>query len=119
MKRSILAGIMFASALPVMAASLASAADNGLDKDKAEIQSVLDAKISLGQAVTVAQMTTGGLASEASYQLDNGKGRYLVSVVRGDGMETDVVIDPVSGKVLDSRPAQRDGDEESGNDAED
>ena len=72
---------------------------------------IQQARISLPQAIAAAEKHTGGKASGAELEDENGKLVYGVEVVNGSKV-TDVKVDIVTGKVLSAQADQADNDNE-------
>ncbi|BAN34707.1 propeptide PepSY and peptidase M4 [Sulfuricella denitrificans skB26] len=69
------------------------------------------AKISLTQAVTVAEQQIGGKASRAEYEKHKGQWIFDVEVVNGKKV-MDVKVDPMSGKVIAATEDKADHDDD-------
>ncbi len=78
--------------------------------------SVLDAKVSLTQAITAAEQHLGGRAARAEFELAGGRQVFDVEVVKGKQV-FDVKVDPQSGHVLSTRSDAAEHDD--GNDRAD
>ncbi|WP_324781143.1 PepSY domain-containing protein [Thiobacillus sedimenti] len=62
---------------------------------------ILNAGISLQQAVSAAEQHVGGKASRAEYERHKGQGVFEVEVVNGTSV-TDVKVDAGNGKVIEA-----------------
>jgi uncharacterized membrane protein YkoI len=82
-------------------------AGTALASDADEIKMLAQTKISLQQAIELAQQHQGGQAFEASIDDDSFKPVYEVSVVK-DNRVYDVWVDGVEGKVLRAREDTKD-----------
>ncbi len=113
---SILAGVA------VLATTAAAwAASNGRDNGMAAANDALaigQAKVSLTQAIAVAEQRTGGKASKAEYEKTQGGWVYDVEVVNGTDV-SDVRVDANAGTVISSVADQADRHDEHDNERED
>jgi uncharacterized membrane protein YkoI len=82
-------------------------AGTALGSDADEIKMLAQTKITLQQAIELAQQHQGGQAFEASIDDDSFKPVYEVSVVK-DNRVYDVWVDGVEGKVLRAREDTKD-----------
>ena len=106
-KQSIIAGTLAAA---VLAATAVYAGENRNEENEAAV--LAQAKVSLGQAITVAERHANGKAARAELEDENGRMVYGVEVV-GAGKSTDVKVDINSGKVLSAQAdrADHEGDD--------
>ena len=77
-----------------------------------ETQAVMNAKISLADAIKVAEAEAKGKAVDSGVADENGVVSYEVEIVGQDGKRMDVLVDPQTGKVLKMAAAET--DDESG-----
>ena len=105
-KKSLLFGVIGATAL---GASLAFAGANGGPENDAALLS--QAKISLPQAIAVAEQHAQGKAVRAELEDENGTLVYGVEVTNGI-QTTDVKVDINNGKILSARADQADHEAE-------
>jgi uncharacterized membrane protein YkoI len=70
-----------------------------------------NAKISLVEAINIAEQATGGKSSEAEFEMEDGQAIYEVEVRMTDGTEIEVEIDAQSGTVLKQETEDDDHDE--------
>ncbi len=85
-------------------------------EDAAEAAAFADAKISLVDAVALAERSTNALAAEAEFEAEDGKAVFEVGLYTAAGQELEAVIDANTGKVL--RSGADDEDNEGGEDAD-
>lgn len=64
----------------------------GDTNETAELQAVQSASTSLSDAIAAAQKESGGKATEASAEFDNGVLTYEVEVVMADGTEKELLV---------------------------
>lgn len=76
-----------------------------------ETQALMNAKISVADAIRTAESEAKGKAVDSGLNDENGEVSYQVEIVGQDGKRTDVFVDLQSGKVL--RIAASDSDEEN------
>ncbi len=74
----------------------------GQDEDDDAIASLAQAKLSLVQAVDIAQTQTTGRATRAELGNENGAPIFEIQVAAADNKIIDVKVDAVLGKVLSS-----------------
>ncbi len=82
-----------------------------------ETQALMNAKISVGDAIKTAEAEGKGKAVDSGLSAENGAISYQVEVVAPDGKRTDVFVDLQTGKVLKMAAADstdEGGDNESG-----
>lgn len=72
-------------------------ADSDDAKDSAAHQ---NAKISLSEAIHIAEQATGGKSTEAEFEMEHGKAIYEVEIRMADNREIEVEIDAQSGSIL-------------------
>ena len=92
------------------------AGDHEAIQDAAEAAAFADAKISLVDAVALAERSTNALAAEAEFEAEDGKAVFEVGLYNAAGQELEAVIDANTGKVL--RSGADDEDNEGGEDAD-
>ncbi|MDE2369871.1 MAG: PepSY domain-containing protein [Burkholderiales bacterium] len=78
-------------------------AAEGAHEDDDAVASLAQARLSLVQAVDVAQNHTGGRATRAELGSENGAPVFEIEVAAADQQLTDVTVDAVAGKVLSTR----------------
>lgn len=100
--------MMFFGMLSVglLAGTLAVADEN----DTREMQALNAAKVSLTEAITLAQNVAEGVAVSAELDDEEAVPVYLVEVVSG-GRDYEVRVDPGTGKVLDKQLDPEDDDD--------
>ena len=110
---ALLAGILMlplASTLPALAESQAEGSEVQID----ETQAIMNAKISIGDAIRAAEAEGKGKAVDSGLNDENGVVSYQVEVVAVDGKRTDVFVDLQTGKVIKTADAGADeGDEQA------
>ena len=110
---ALLAGILMlplASTLPALAESQAEGSEVQID----ETQAIMNAKISIGDAIRAAEAEGKGKAIDSGLNDENGVVSYQVEVVAADGKRTDVYVDLQTGKVIKTADAGADeGDEQA------
>lgn len=99
MHRNYLISLSGAALLAISAAGgIALAAD---DDEAAEAAALHDqAKISLAEAVAIAEERTGGRAAEAEFEVEDNALVWTVETMTRSGAEMEVEIDAVSGAIL-------------------
>jgi hypothetical protein len=90
---------LLAGALAVGLAGTARAASH---EDRSDAAVMAAAKVSLGQAIGIAEHSAGGRAIGAEVDNGNGAARIAVEVASNQGVRT-VLIDPQTGNVLATR----------------
>ena len=75
-----------------------------------ETQAIMNAKISIADAITAAEIESKGKAVDSGLNDDNGTVSYQVEVLMPDGKRTDVFVDLDTGKVLKMAAADNDED---------
>lgn len=118
MKRNILIPALMMAAGVATAGGLVYAKQSGVTQNDA-MADLANAKISLVQAVTTAELHAGGRASRA--ELENENGRLVYDVEVADAAQTmDVKVDATDGRVVSARADQADHDsgkrQDEGND---
>jgi uncharacterized membrane protein YkoI len=105
-----------------LAAALAAAAIGGgayaakADKEDDAV-AIVNAKVTLTQAVTAAEQHVGGKAAKAEFeQSKNGKWTFDVEVVKDAKTVMDVKVDADTGKVLSATADTADHDDENDKD---
>ena len=83
-----------------------------------ETQVLMDAKISLSDAIKTAEMASKGKAVESGLDDENGAVSYQVEVLLPDGKRTDVFVDLNTGKVLKMAAAESDEGEQQAENGE-
>lgn len=84
--------------------------------DAAEAAAFADARISLVDAVAIAERSTGAAAAEAEFEAEDGSSVFEVGLYNASGQELEAVIDANTGEVLHS--GADDEDNEGGEDAD-
>lgn len=74
-----------------------------------------NAKISMIQAINIAEQATGGKSAEAEFELEDGTAIYEVEIAMADGSEVEVTIDAQSGSIL-SQEVEDEDDEKDDDD---
>ena len=100
------------AAAPAFAESENEAGENSVD----ETQALMNAKISIGDAIKTAEAEAKGRAVDSGLNDENGDVSYQVEVLTRDGKRTDVFVDLQSGKVL--KMAAAGADEKGGEEEE-
>lgn len=75
-----------------------------------ETQALMNAKISISDAIRAAEMESKGKAVNSGLNDENGAVSYQVEVLTPDGKRTDVFVDLDTGKVLKMAAADSDED---------
>jgi uncharacterized membrane protein YkoI len=71
------------------------------NRDEAREETALQGtKLTLSQAISIAEHQTGGKAFDAGVDVDHGKPRIVVETNGTSGVQT-VVVDPESGQIVD------------------
>ncbi len=98
------------AAVPLMigVATLAKADKHG--NETIETETLMNAKISLADAIKVAETEAKGKAVDSGVNDEGGVVGYEVEVVGQDGKRTDVLVDPQTGKVLKMAAAETDNE---------
>lgn len=104
-KKRILPVALAATVITVAAGSLASSKERG--EAGHDAAALVNAKVTLQQAIATAEQQAGGKAVGAGVDNENGIVRIAVEVAGSQGMRT-VLVDPQSGQVT----ATHDGDRE-------
>lgn len=86
--------------------------------EASELAALQGAKVSLSEAIGIAEKEAGGKAVEAGIDDENGQYAYEVEVLGSDA-EQEVLIDPASGKVTKIAKADQDEGDESDEGAKD
>jgi uncharacterized membrane protein YkoI len=73
---------------------------NNETNDQADVQMMAQAKISLADAIQVAETAKGGKALSASFERKQGQPAYQVELALADGTTEAVLVDAQTGKVL-------------------
>jgi uncharacterized membrane protein YkoI len=88
-------------------------AQQSAPKQNDAIVDLAKARISLAQAIAIAEQKTGGKASHA--ELENEKGALVYDVEVTDGTKTtDVKVDAADGRVVSAQPDTADDESENG-----
>ena len=110
---TLLVGILMlplTSTLPAFAESHAEGSEVQID----ETQAIMNAKISIADAIRAAEAEGKGKAVDSGLNDENGVVSYQVEVVAADGRRTDVFVDLQTGKVIKTADAGADeGDEQA------
>jgi len=80
--------------------------------------SMANAKVNLGQAVTTAEQQVGGKASHAEFEHHHDRPAFDVEVVKGNRV-MDVKVDAINGQVISARADQADHEDEHDSERED
>lgn len=108
---TLLAGIVGATSIvPAMA-------ENHTPADKAEVQAMANAKLTVTEAAAAAEAQFGGKVVEVSLDVVNGMPVYDVSLIGTDGAEIEATVDAMTGAVA-AAPAEQ-ADDEAAGEAED
>lgn len=111
MKRKILIPALIMAGVAT-AGGFAYAQQSGAKQNDAIVE-LAKAKISLAQAVAIAEQNSGGKATHA--ELENENGRLVYGVEVADGANTtDVKVDAVDGRVVSAQPDAADDQSENG-----
>lgn len=115
MKRNLIIATVLGT-MAISGAGLAAAAGTGGkdDEDMMEAQALQTAKVQLTDASRIALQAVPGTLSEVGFGLEKGEAVWEASVIGGDGTETDVMIDADTGKVIASKTAVEDHEDEDG-----
>ena len=115
---ALLAGILMlplASTLPAFAESQAEGSEVQIDEN----QAIMNAKISIADAIRAAEAEGKGKAVDSGLNDENGTVSYQVEVLAPDGKRTDIFVDLQTGKVLKMADAGTgEGDQQNENDEE-
>ena len=101
-------------AIPAFAEEKAESGESQVN----ETQVLMDAKISLSDAIKTAEMASKGKAVESGLDDENGAVSYQVEVLLPDGKRTDVFVDLNTGKVLKMAAAESDEGEQQAENGE-
>jgi uncharacterized membrane protein YkoI len=96
MKTKYAAAIALAGVLFLGLAGPTSAANSDEAREETALQGT---KVSLSQAISIAEHQTGGKAFDAGVNVDNGKPRIVVETNGTNGVQT-VIVDAESGQVV-------------------
>lgn len=98
----------------VMISSVAAcyAADRDDDEPRGEDAAFLAASVSLGDAVRVAEESTGGRAISGEFEYEDDQWAYSIEVLRADSSEMEVIVDPASGIVLETEEEDEEDEED-------
>jgi uncharacterized membrane protein YkoI len=91
----------------------AYAAENGAGEtnDQADLQMMMQAKVSLTGAVQAAESAQGGKALSASFENNSGQPAYQVELATADGNMASMLIDGNTGIVLKTLTDVQQGDQ--------
>ena len=113
LKSKLIAGLVL---IPLAAGIISPAfADEKSEAGEAnvnETQALMNAKISIADAIKAAEAEGKGKAVDSGLNDENGELSYQVEVLAPDGKRTDVFVDLQTGKVL--KMAAADSDDENG-----
>jgi uncharacterized membrane protein YkoI len=98
MKIKYRAAIALAGVLILGVAGRTFSANNG---EAQEETALLGAKLTLSQAISIAEHQTGGKAFDAGVDVDHGKPRIVVETNGTNGVQT-VIVDADSGQIIGS-----------------
>ena len=113
MKRNFIIGSVVAA---IVAASGVAFATQAANAENDAVAYLAKAKVTLGQAVTIAEAQLNGRATSAELDSEGGAVAYKVEVVAANSKVFDMRIDAVDGKVLSSK---EDGADHKGEDQDD
>lgn len=110
MKRNLIVGSAVAA---IVAASGMAFAAQGANAANDAVADLAKAKVTLGQALTIAEAQLNGRATSAELDSEGGAVAYKVEVVAANSKVFDMRIDAVDGKVLSSKQdvADREGED--------
>lgn len=118
LKNRLIAGLVL---IPLAAAIISPAFAEGTSEagetNVNETQALMNAKISIADAIKAAEAEGKGKAVDSGINDENGEVSYQVEVVAPDGKRTDVFVDLQTGKVLKmaaADSAEEGGENESG-----
>ena len=97
-------------------------ASNQSSSDALEMQALVEAKLSAGDAMSAAFSEQPGKVSELQFNLEKDVPNYEISILAPDGVEHDFMVDATTGKVTKiaaNEDKSGDGEEEDGEDGED
>lgn len=84
------------------AGSYAIAGDtNEASEDAAELAALSDARLSLVEAVGIAEAKSGATAAEAEFEVEDGSAVFEIGLYAADGAELEATVDAMTGKVLE------------------
>ena len=116
-QNKMLAGlVLIPLAIGVISPAFAEGKSESGESNVNETQALMNAKISIADAIKAAEAEGKGKAVDSGLNDENGEVSYQVEVVAPDGKRTDVFVDLQSGKVL--KMAAADSAEESSGDNE-
>lgn len=115
LKNKLIAGLVLiplaaAIVLPAFAEGKSEAGESNVN----ETQVLMNAKISIADAIKAAEAEGKGKAVDSGLSDENGEVSYQVEVLAQDGKRTDIFVDLQTGKVL--KMAAADSGEEAGED---
>jgi uncharacterized membrane protein YkoI len=91
-----IAAIALAAVLVLGVAGPTFGANNG---DRQEETALIGTKVTLSQAISTAELQTGGKAFDAGVDVDQGKPRIVVETNGTNGVQT-VIVDAESGQIV-------------------
>lgn len=116
-QNKMLAGlVLIPLAIGVISPAFAEGKSESGESNVNETQALMNAKISIADAIKAAEAEGKGKAVDSGLNDENGDVSYQVEVVAPDGKRTDVFVDLQTGKVL--KMAAADSGEESNGDNE-
>lgn len=107
MKRNIIIATAVV-ALGLVGGGLAFAQQGGGNTENDAVADLAKAKVTLSQAISVAESQSGGRAVKAELEGERGATVFNVEVVTADSKVLDVTVDAADGKVLSSKQDQAD-----------
>jgi uncharacterized membrane protein YkoI len=108
------AALAFGGIAPVLAAEGTEANESQMN----ETQVLMNAKISIADAIRAAETEAKGKAVDSGLNDENGKASYQVEVLMPDGTRTDVFVDLETGKVISMAAADAGENGDGGEGAE-
>lgn len=111
-KKLVAAAVLMPLAAGIFSPAFAEGKSETGEANVNETQALMNAKISIADAIKAAEAEGKGKAVDSGLNDENGEISYQVEVVAQDGKRTDVFVDLQTGKVL--KMAAADSAEESG-----
>lgn len=101
-RNKLLAPMVALSIVAATAGGAFAANHNANDEtnDQADVQMMMQAKVTLAGAIQAAETAQGGKALSASFEINNGQPAYEVEVAMAGGKSEAVLIDAQTGKIL-------------------
>ncbi len=102
LSKSIIFGAAAASFLSLILVDVSRANNEKSHLDDVEqLQALRLASVSLVEAIAIAESETGALAVSVEFEEDNGGFVFEVEPLSDDGLESEVVIDPMTGGIIE------------------